>query len=79
MHLSVRSPRFRIFHEFFFWLFFADCILLTILGQCPVEDPYILVGQLAAVWFFIHLLLITPTISWLEHTLALKNTQGLAA
>lgn len=75
MHLAVRSPRFRVLHEFFFWLFFADCILLTILGQCPVEEPYILVGQLAAVWFFIHLLLITPTIGWLEHTLALKNVQ----
>jgi ubiquinol-cytochrome c reductase cytochrome b subunit len=75
MHLSVRSPRFRVLHEFFFWLFFADCILLTILGQCPVEEPYILVGQLAAVWFFIHILLITPTIGWLEHTLALKNVE----
>jgi len=77
MNLIVRSPRFRILHELFFWTFFADCCLLTVIGQRPVEDPYILVGQLATVWFFIYLLVITPTISWFEHSLALKNTKNL--
>ena len=75
MNLSIRSPRFRILHEFFFWTFFADCCLLTVIGQRPVEDPYILVGQLATVWFFVYLLMITPTISWFEHSLALKATK----
>jgi len=78
MNLKIRSPRFRIFHEIFFWTFFADCCLLTVIGQKPVEDPYIVVGQLATVWFFIYLLVITPTISWIEHSLALKNNNSLS-
>ena len=69
---EIRSAKFRLLHEWFFWTFLADCAILTWIGQEPVEDPYILIGQLAAVWFFLYLLIITPGIAWLEAIL-IKN------
>jgi ubiquinol-cytochrome c reductase cytochrome b subunit len=66
----ARSAKFRPLHEVFFWTFVADCALLTWLGAQPVEQPYILIGQLAAVYFFLYLLVLTPLFGWLEHQLA---------
>ena len=68
LHTSPsRSAVFRPIHEFFFWTFIADCFLLTWIGQEPVEQPYIFIGQLATIWFFLYLLFITPSIGLLEH------------
>jgi ubiquinol-cytochrome c reductase cytochrome b subunit len=69
---EIRSARFRLLHEWFFWTFLADCALLTWIGQEPVEQPYIIMGQLATVWFFIYLLIITPGLAWLEAFLVKK-------
>jgi ubiquinol-cytochrome c reductase cytochrome b subunit len=66
----ARSAKFRPIHEWLFWTFVADCCLLTWIGAQPVEVPYIIIGQLAAVWFFFYLLILTPLIGWLEHWLA---------
>jgi len=63
---SVRSPKFRLLSEVFFWTFAADVFLLTWIGQQPVEDPFVLVGQLATVWFFFYLLIRLPFLAWLE-------------
>ena len=32
----------------------------------PVEAPYLLMGQLASVWFFLYLLVFLPLSAWLE-------------
>lgn len=63
---EVRSAKFRILHEWFFWIFAADVALLTWIGQKPVEQPYILMGQLATVWFFLYFLVLTPSLAALE-------------
>lgn len=63
---SVRSPKFRLLSEVFFWAFAADVFLRTWIGQKPVEDPFVLVGQLATVWFFFHLLVLLPFCAWCE-------------
>lgn len=74
LHTSPsRSAVFRPVHEFFFWTFIGDCFLLTWIGQEPVEQPYILIGQLATVWFFMYLLIITPFVGMLEHQFSLYN------
>jgi quinol-cytochrome oxidoreductase complex cytochrome b subunit len=74
LHTSPsRSAIFRPIHELFFWTFIADCFLLTWIGQEPVEQPYILIGQLATVWFFLYLLFLTPFVGLLEHQFSLYN------
>jgi hypothetical protein len=39
----------------------ADFLLLTYLGACPVEDPFVVMGQLATLGFFVLLAMICAT------------------
>jgi ubiquinol-cytochrome c reductase cytochrome b subunit len=38
---AVRSLAFRPFSRILFWLFVLDCIVLTWIGGCPAEYPYV--------------------------------------
>jgi len=49
---NFRGPKFRIFHQNLAWALIGDFLLLTYLGQQPVEDPYIMLGQMATIAFF---------------------------
>lgn len=57
---QIRSSSFRPIYKKFYWLLVADLILLSWIGQQPVEDPYILIGQLASVYFFFYFLIYIP-------------------
>nr|YP_009746620.1 apocytochrome b [Jenufa minuta]QII41629.1 apocytochrome b [Jenufa minuta] len=74
---TIRSPLFRLFHQTFFWSFVADCLVLTWIGQQPVEDPYILIGQLSTIWFFIYLVILTPAAAWLEANLVVNTSNKI--
>jgi len=63
---KVRSCTFRPVYKWFFWLFVADTFVLGYIGGMPAEEPYIAIGQMATAWYFIHLLIITPLVGWLE-------------
>lgn len=64
---EMRSSSFRPLHKIAFWALTADCLLLGWIGQKPVEDPYIIIGQLAAIYFFIHFLVIIPVLGLFEN------------
>lgn len=64
---NIRSSNFRPIYKKAFWLLFADCVLLGWIGQQPVEDPYVLVGQLASVFFFFYFLIFIPFLGKLEN------------
>jgi ubiquinol-cytochrome c reductase cytochrome b subunit len=66
----VRSAQFRLLQTWLYWTFRADCARLTWIGIMPVEAPYLLMGQLASVWFFLYLLVFLPRSAWLEQKLA---------
>jgi ubiquinol-cytochrome c reductase cytochrome b subunit len=70
---QVRSSSFRPIHKKLFYLFAADCVILTWIGAKPVEQPYILIGQLAAVYFFIYLLILVPLLGRIEHFLLTRK------
>lgn len=63
---ETRSSTFRPIHKKFFWLLVADSIVLVWIGLKPVEDPYIIIGQLASVYFFFYFLICLPLLGWLE-------------
>jgi quinol-cytochrome oxidoreductase complex cytochrome b subunit len=44
-------------------------MLLSWLGQQPVEDPYITLGQLASVYFFVYFLVMVPLLGRIEQVL----------
>ena len=74
----VRSAQFRLLQTWLYFTFRADCALLTWIGVMPVEAPYLVMGQLASVWFFLYLLVLLPRSAWLEQKLAThleKNMQ----
>jgi len=52
-----RGEVFYPFGQFFFWCFVSVFFLLTWVGSCPVEDPYILNGQAISVFYFSYFLL----------------------
>ena len=43
---------FRIKYQFIFWVLVVNFILLSWLGACPVEEPFILVGQVISIIYF---------------------------
>jgi len=62
----VRSSTFRPLYRKAFWVLFADCIILGWIGIMPVEDPYIIIGQIASVVFFVFFLFVVPILNRLE-------------
>lgn len=66
---EIRSTTFRPIFQVFFWFLVADGVLLGWLGAQPVEDPYILIGQLASVYFFVFFLVIVPFLGKFEKAL----------
>jgi ubiquinol-cytochrome c reductase cytochrome b subunit len=73
----IRSSNFRPLYKKFFWLLVADCLILGWIGQEPVEDPYIIIGQLASVYFFIYFLILIPFLGKFEHYLIKYNTNQI--
>lgn len=53
------------FSEFLYWLVVCNFILLGHIGGCPVEEPYVVMGQCSTVFFFVSLY-IMPVIYHIE-------------
>lgn len=62
----VRSAKFRPVYKWFFWLFFANCLLLGWVGQEAAEGLPLLLGRLGTAYYFIHFLVILPLLGVME-------------
>ncbi len=63
---SARSNRFRPMSMMFFWIFVVDCIVLGYIGGKPAEGAFIVIGQVATAYYFLHFLVIVPIVSRTE-------------
>ena len=70
----IRNTTFRPLFKIFFWMFIVDFIVLTWVGQKPVKDVFILVGQVATVYYFMFFLIIIPVVGKVETMLAHYKT-----
>lgn len=66
---DVRNTTYRPIFKFFFWLFIADFIVLTWVGQKPVKDAFIITGQIATLYYFAFFLVLIPIIGKVESML----------
>nr|NP_739879.1 cytochrome b [Anoplogaster cornuta]Q8HLR2.1 RecName: Full=Cytochrome b; AltName: Full=Complex III subunit 3; AltName: Full=Complex III subunit III; AltName: Full=Cytochrome b-c1 complex subunit 3; AltName: Full=Ubiquinol-cytochrome-c reductase complex cytochrome b subunit [Anoplogaster cornuta]BAC23436.1 cytochrome b [Anoplogaster cornuta] len=78
LHTSVqRGLTFRPLSQMLFWTLVADVLILTWIGGMPVEHPFIIIGQVASVLYFMLFLVLMPLVSWLENK-ALRKPIELA-
>lgn len=66
---KVRSSLYRPLHQKFFWFLVADFILLGYIGQQTPETPFIEIGQIASVYYFMYFLVIIPCLGLIESKL----------
>jgi ubiquinol-cytochrome c reductase cytochrome b subunit len=66
---EVRSAAFRPLYRKLFWFIFADFLLLGWIGQEIVETPFIEIGQVGTVFYFLYFLVIIPALGILENRL----------
>nr|WCI19204.1 cytochrome b [Kaloula pulchra] len=64
-----RSLTFRPLTKIFFWALVANTFILTWIGGQPVEDPFIMIGQVASVIYFMIFAPFFPIIGLLENKL----------
>ncbi|WP_157216232.1 cytochrome b [Flavisphingomonas formosensis] len=67
----VRSARYRPMYKWFFWVLVLDVFVLGLCGMKPPEGVWVLLGQLAAIYYFAHFLIILPIVSAIERPLPL--------
>nr|UOU85264.1 cytochrome b [Hydrotaea ignava] len=69
-HLSkFRGIQFYPLNQILFWMMVVTVILLTWIGARPVENPYVLVGQILTVVYFSYFMLNPLIIKWWDKLL----------
>ena len=66
---KIRSLQFRPLGKLLFWFFVADFFILTWIGACVVEPPFVLIGQLASAFYFGYFIILNPLVGYLENKL----------
>nr|AXS65278.1 cytochrome b [Cerambycidae sp. 6 KM-2017] len=68
---KISNVKFYPLNKFLFWILVTIILLLTWIGARPVEDPYILIGQILTVLYFFYYL-INPLISKIQDSILFK-------
>ncbi|MDE2436768.1 MAG: cytochrome b, partial [Sphingomonadales bacterium] len=62
----VKSGSYRPLYRKFFWVLVIDVLVLGYCGGSPAEQPYVLVAQVASIYYFLHFFVIVPVVSSIE-------------
>ena len=66
---DIWNTSFRPVFKICFWLFIADFVLLTWVGQKPVTTIFIILGQIATFYYFLFFLVVIPVVGLIESKL----------
>nr|ADB19587.1 cytochrome b [Scincella lateralis]ADB19601.1 cytochrome b [Scincella lateralis] len=70
LHTSKqRGSAFRPPSQVLFWALISNIFILTWIGGQPVEHPFIIIGQIASITYFINFLVLMPMTAKLENLL----------
>ena len=67
---KTRGNQFYPISQFSFWVIVNTVILLTWIGARPAEDPYIIVGQILTVLYFLYFIINPIILTWWDKTLS---------
>ncbi|MGH7085587.1 MAG: cytochrome b, partial [Acetobacteraceae bacterium] len=70
----VRSCRFRPVMRWLWVLWVIDVFVLGYVGANKPVEPFILIGRIATVWYYIHMLILLPVVGMLERPLPLPES-----
>lgn len=62
----IRSGLFRPYYKIVYWFLISIFLVLGWIGQNPVEEPYIFIGQLATFFYFFIFVVVFPFLEKLE-------------
>ena len=62
----VRSARYRPIYKQLFWVLVIDCLVLGWVGGNPPEGIFVIIGQIATLYYFAHFLVLLPLLSFIE-------------
>src|SRR5215813_4043276 len=71
---KVRSAVYRPWYKLFFWLFALDAIFLGWLGSKPAEGTYVIMAQMATLYYFVFFLVIMPLLGLIETPRKMPNS-----
>lgn len=72
LHTSEQNAKcFRSFSQIIFWLVVGKFFILTWIGSQPVEPPYIVIGQMASLVYFVGFIVLIPVFGLIEKKLCL--------
>lgn len=63
---EVRSGSFRPIYKMVFWLFILDYLVLGWIGGCAPETPYLELGQIGTLFYFLYFIVIIPVLGYFE-------------
>jgi len=70
----VRSGSYRPTFRIFFYVLLVDIAILGFCGGMPAEEPWVMLSQVATIYYFAYFLIILPVLSMVERTLPLPNS-----
>nr|WRK19249.1 cytochrome b [Benthodytes sp. Gxx-2023] len=74
LHISHNNSfSFRPFSQIIFWNLIVVFLILTWIGSQPVEEPYILIGQISSTIYFFIFIFIFPLIAIIENKILLNQ------
>ena len=62
----VRSAKYRPLYRKFFWVLVLDVAILAYCGGAPAEEPFVMISQIASLYYFLHFFVIVPIVSSIE-------------
>jgi ubiquinol-cytochrome c reductase cytochrome b subunit len=62
----VRSSRYRPLYRKFMYLLVIDVLVLGYCGGAPAAEPFVMISQIASIYYFAHFLIILPIVSAIE-------------